>query len=215
MYKTILLDFDGTVFDTGEGITKSVQYALKKFGIESELSDLYCFCGPPLVDMFMEKYGMTIERAHEAVAYYRERYSVTGLLECSVYPGIRDMTAKLRAQGRQVAVATSKPTAYAMKIMASQGMENDFDLVMGCEFDGTRSAKWEVIEAAMSGLGAEKDSTLMVGDRKYDVIGAHRCGIPCAGVSYGFAEPGEFEAAGADFVVENTEELCKLIELHD
>ena len=215
MFKTILLDFDGTVFETGEGITKCVQYALKKFGIDSELSDLYCFCGPPLVDMFMEKYGFSREDALKAVEYYRERYSVTGWQECSVYPGIREMTALLRSEGRQVAVATSKPTAYAMKIMARQGMENDFDLVMGCEFDGTRSAKWEVIQAAVSELSANKDTTVMVGDRKYDVLGAHRCGIPCIGVEYGYAEPGEFAAAGAEYTVPSVDELCKLIRSKD
>lgn len=212
MFKTILLDFDGTVFATGEGITKCVQYALQKFGIEAELSDLYCFCGPPLVDMFMEKYGMSREQALKAVEYYRERYSVTGWQECAVYPGIREMTARLRAGGRQVAVATSKPTTYAVKIMARQGMENDFDLVMGAELDGTRNEKWEVITAAMRELHADSRTTVMVGDRKYDVIGAHRCGIPCVGVSYGYAEPGELEEAGAEFVVSNVEELCKLIE---
>lgn len=215
MFKTILLDFDGTVFATGEGITKCVQYALQKFGIEAELSDLYCFCGPPLVDMFMEKYGMSRERALKAVEYYRERYSVTGWQECAVYPGIREMTARLRAGGRQVAVATSKPTTYAVKIMARQGMENDFDLVMGAELDGTRNEKWEVITAAMRELHADSRTTVMVGDRKYDVIGAHRCGIPCVGVSYGYAEPGELEEAGAEFVVSSVEELCKLLETED
>lgn len=211
MFRTILLDFDGTVFETGEGITKCVQYALKKMGIESELSDLYCFCGPPLLEMFMRKYSMSEEQARLALGFYRERYSVTGWRECRVYPGIREMTALLRSQGRRVAVATSKPTAYAMKIMAEAGMEKDFDLVMGCEFDGTRSEKWEVVEAAMAALGADKKTTVMVGDRKYDVIGAHRCGIPCIGVGYGYAEPGEFEAAGADYTAATVDELCKLI----
>ncbi|HNX99781.1 MAG TPA: HAD hydrolase-like protein [Oscillospiraceae bacterium] len=212
MFKTILLDFDGTVFATGEGIVNSVRYALAKLGIQAELPDLYCFCGPPLADMFMEKYGMDRDTALKAVAYYRERYSVSGWKECEVYPGIREMTRRLRAQGRKVAVATSKPTSYALKIMAQLNMDRDFDLVMGAEFDGTRSEKWEVIAAAMDALGADKDTTVMVGDRKYDVIGAHRCGVPCIGVRYGYAEPGEFESAGADFVVDGVEELCKLIE---
>jgi phosphoglycolate phosphatase len=211
MFKTILLDFDGTVFDTAEGITRSVQYALKKLGIAAELSELYCFCGPPLVDMFMEKYGMTRDTALKAVSFYRERYSDVGWQECSVYPGVREAAAALRGEGRKVAVATSKPTHYAMQIMARQGMENDFDLVMGCEFDGTRGEKWEVITAAMEALGAEKETTLMVGDRKYDVLGAHRCGVKCAGVEYGYAEPGEFSAAGADWVVPDPAALLALI----
>jgi len=215
MFKTILLDFDGTVFDTAEGITKSVQYALKKFGIDSDLRELYCFCGPPLVDMFMEKYGFDREKAVTAVSYYRERYSVDGWHECAVYPGVRELVKTLRDEGRAVAVATSKPTDYAVKIMATLNMENDFDLVMGCEFDGTRNEKWEVITAAMENLSAEKETTLMVGDRKYDVIGAHRCGIRCAGVGYGYAEPGEFEKAGADFIVPDPSALLELIHDND
>ena len=99
--------------------------------------------------------------------------------------------------------------------MATLNMENDFDLVMGCEFDGTRNEKWEVITAAMENLSAGKDTTLMVGDRKYDVIGAHRRGIKCAGVGYGYAEPGEFEKAGADFIVPDPAALLELIHNND
>ena len=211
MFKTVLLDFDGTVFDTAEGITKCVQYALEKFGISAELRELYCFCGPPLVDMFMERYSTSREDALKAVEYYRERYSTEGWRECGVYPGIRELTKDLRASGRKVAVATSKPTAYAMKIMALEGMENDFDLVMGCEFDGTRSQKWEVVAAAMEELHADKKTTVMVGDRKYDVIGAHKCHIPCIGVGYGYAEPGEFAAAGAEYEAATVAELRGLL----
>lgn len=214
MFDTILLDFDGTVFNTAEGITKSVQYALKKLGIEAGLNELLCFCGPPLVDMFMEKFGLSLDEAKLAVTYYRERYNVQGLAECRVYEGIRELVLQLRSHGRKVAVATSKPTVFANKIMADNGMDGVFDLVMGCEFDGTRSAKWEVIAAAMNELGAKKETTVMVGDRKYDVEGAHTCGIPCVGVGYGYAEPGEFEAAGAEYTVETVAELADFLQTH-
>jgi len=211
MLKTILLDFDGTVFDTAEGITKSVQYSLEKFGIYSELQDLYCFCGPPLVDMYMQKYGLSAENADKAVAYYRERYQPIGLLECEVYAGITEMIGRLRNKGYKVAVATSKPEPTALTILENKGMSNVFDLVVGSCFDGTRSAKWEVVNAAIEMLNADKETTIMVGDRKYDVIGAHKCGVKCIGVGYGYAEPGEFEQAGADYVVDTVEQLEALL----
>lgn len=207
MKKYIFFDFDGTLFDTAEGVTKCVQYALKKLGIEAELNELMCFCGPPLFDMFSEKYGMDAETANKAISIYRERYSPIGWTECKPFDGMPELVRRLRSEGFKVAVTTSKPTEFTRRILANFGLENDFDLISGAEFDGTRSKKWEVIDYALEHFGIAPDEAILVGDRKYDVIGAKKCGVSCVGVRFGYAEPDELESHGAVYVAEDTEDL--------
>ena len=210
MYKTILFDFDGTVFDTGEGILKSVQYSAESFGFhEPELEALRCFVGPPLRDQFMRRYGVDPEMAENTVAKYRERYSKVGLLECSVYPGVEALVKELKAAGKNVAIATGKPTAFTRSILERNGMGELFDSVLGSEFDGTRSKKSEVISELLAQYGAE--GAVMVGDRDNDVLGARACDIPCIGVAWGYAEPGELLGAGAIALVETAGELKNLL----
>ena len=211
MKNYVLFDFDGTVFDSAEGITKSVQYALGKMGIEAELKDLMCFAGPPLDEMFSLRYGMSPEQAHRAVELYRERYTPIGWAECSPFPGMHELMGRLRKKGIKLAVATSKPRHVAQRILEKYDMQNDFDIICGSELDGTRGQKWEVIEYALSQFGIAPSEAIMVGDRKYDVIGAKKCGVPCIGVRFGYAEPGELESEGAVYVAEDADDLYEYL----
>ena len=173
MIQTVLFDFDGTLFDTGEGILRSVQYALEGFGIhETDTARLRKFVGPPLLDSFSELYAMTPEQAQAAVARYRERYLPVGIYECTLYPGIPELLERLRAHGFRIAVATGKPTPMARSILQRFDLERLFDCVIGCEYDGTRSTKAEVVVAALAETHTPPEDALMVGDRKYDVTGA-------------------------------------------
>ena len=203
----ILFDFDGTVFDTAEGITKCVQYALGKMGIEAELNELMCFAGPPLTEMFSLKYGMSESEAERATELYRERYRPIGWMECKPFDGMHDLLLKLRADGKKLAVATSKPTHLAQRILEHYNMTADFDLICGSEFDGTRGQKWEVIEYVLQRFGIEPNEAIMVGDRKYDVLGAKKCGLDCIGVRFGYAEPNELEEHGAVYIAETADDL--------
>ena len=207
MKKYILFDFDGTVFDSAEGITKSVQYALGKMGIHAELDELMCFAGPPLDEMFALRYGMSEDEAQTAVRFYRERYTPIGWEECTPFAGMHELMHRLREKGAKIAVATSKPRRFAEQILEKYGMRDAFDLVCGSEFDGTRGQKWEVIEYALQSFDISPGEAIMVGDRKYDVIGAKKCGVDCVGVRFGYAEPGELEAAGAVYVAEDADDL--------
>lgn len=211
MKNYVLFDFDGTVFDSAEGITKSVQYALGKMGIHAETSELMCFAGPPLDEMFAQRYGMDTQTAHRAVEFYRERYTPIGWEECSPFPGMHELMGKLHAKGIKLAVATSKPRVFAQKILEKYSMQDDFDLVCGSEFNGERGQKWEVIEYALEQFGISPDEAVMVGDRKYDVIGAKKCGVECIGVRFGYAEPGELEREGAVYVAENADDLFEYL----
>ncbi len=198
-YDVILFDLDGTLTDSAEGIMNCAEYALNAMGItEPDRSRLLRFIGPPLVDSFMDFYGMSREDALKAVALYRERFPVKGIFENRVYEGIPEALDMLKKSGKRLAVATSKPEVYAKRILEHFELAEHFEAVTGAELSGERNAKSEVIEECLKRLGnPDKGTVLMVGDRKHDVIGAKTCGVDCAGVKFGYAEENELENAGA------------------
>lgn len=198
-YDVILFDLDGTLTDSAEGIVNCAEYALNAMGItEPDRSRLLRFIGPPLVDSFMDFYGMSREDALKAVALYRERFPVKGIFENRVYEGIPEALDMLKKAGKRLAVATSKPEVYAKRILEHFELAKYFEVVTGAELSGERNAKSEVIEECLKRLGnPDKGTVLMVGDRKHDVIGAKACGVDCAGVKFGYAEENELENAGA------------------
>ncbi len=210
-YRTILFDFDGTVFDTVEGITKSAQYALAKHGIAAELDELRCFAGPPLVDKFMEVYGVTEEEGNQLVVDFRERYAPIGVYESRPFPGIGDLLARLRAAGLTLGVSTSKPQVHAELLLGRAGLADAFDIVVGSNPGANNQRKYMVVERAMNGLGASKDETVLIGDTKYDVEGAKIVGIPCIGVAWGYAAPGELEEAGAAAIAKDMDDLARML----
>ena len=211
MYSVILFDFDGTVYDTVEGITKSVQYALRKRGLDAELPELRCFAGPPLVDMFMEKYGFDRAVAEQAVRDFRERYVPIGVYESRPFPEIRGLLETLRASGRRLGVATSKPQHLAEQLLERADLRGFFDVVCGSGVNGNDDAKWQVLARAAEALNAPPEETVLIGDTKYDVAGAHRAGLPCIGVRWGYAAPGELETAGADAIAADVATLEALL----
>lgn len=210
-YKYIFFDLDGTLTDPQEGITKCVQYALAHFGIHEDADNLIKFIGPPLVDSFMEFYGFSKEKALEAVEKYRERFSQIGIFENRVYDGVEDMLQKLVDTGHVLVLATSKPKVFADIIAKKFRLRPYLKMISGSELDGTRNNKDEVIEYAIKKLDCQRDRVIMVGDRRYDIIGAKKCGIASCGVSFGYAERGELEEAGADYIAKDIPELIRIL----
>lgn len=207
MYRYLFFDFDGTLYDTVEGITRCVQYALRKRGMDAPLDSLRCFAGPPLDDMFMEKFGFTREDAEQAVRDFRERYVPIGLYESRPFPGLKDLLRDLHAAGYRLAVTTSKPQVLAEEILRREDLHDLFDCICGAAEEGEGNAKWQVLRRAMERLHAPEGESVLIGDTKYDVAGAKRCGIPCIGVGYGYAAEGELEQAGADAVAADLDAL--------
>lgn len=216
MYSIILFDLDGTLTDPKPGITKSVQYALGKMGIvEPDAETLTPFIGPPLAKAFMQFYHMSEQEAAQAVDFYRERFSTTGLYENSVYPGIRELLTKLKEDGRNLVVATSKPTIFSVKILEHFGLISYFSQVIGSNLDGTRVEKGEVIAFALSELGTvTKKEIVMIGDRMHDVIGANDNGIDAIAVGYGYGSNKELQEANPNHIISTVEELTKYLLSH-
>jgi len=216
MKKYLLFDLDGTLTDPKVGICTCVQYALASFGIEEpDLDKLEPFIGPPLKDSFMEFYQMSSEQAEAAIEKYRERYRDTGIYENSLYKGIPRMLRTLNASGMILAVASSKPQVFVQRILEHFKIEKYFKVVMGSELDGTRGSKEEVVRAALRQLFGnkpiERDKVYMIGDRCYDVEGAHAVGLESVGVTYGYGSMEELKKAGSDYIVRSVEELQRFL----
>lgn len=205
--KAILFDLDGTLTDPMVGITSSVQYALKKYGIiEDNLWNLTKFIGPPLADSFMRFYGFSEEQAKQAVLYYREYFAPKGKYENEVYEGIPELLASLKEAGYILAVATSKPEVFSKDILDHFDLTKYFDFVGGALLNG-REKKEDVITYVLEHVDANKDEILMVGDREHDIIGAKKNNLLSVGVLYGYGDREEHENAGADHIVSTVEEL--------
>ena len=220
MFQYCLFDLDGTLTDPKEGITKSVQHALKYFGIdEPDLNKLRPFIGPPLKDSFMEFYQFSEEQALQAMQVYRERFKPIGIFENEIIEGIPEMLKKLKEKGCNLAVASSKPEVFVHQILQHFEIEQYFDVIVGSGLDGSRGTKEEVVEEALRQFHIlelpdeeRKAKCAMIGDRKFDIQGAKAYGLTGVGVRFGFAGEGELEAEGADYIAETVEELHEFLE---
>lgn len=214
MYQYLLFDLDGTLTNPKEGITRSVQHALRHFGIEvADPDTLTPYIGPPLIPSFIEFHGLTQEQAPEALQVYRQRFSTVGLFENEVLNGVPEMLRALKQNGRFVAVASSKPEPYVIRILEHFDLLQYFDEVVGASMDEKRSAKKDIIEEALRRMGkapGDRD-ILMIGDRMHDVEGAQLCGLDSLGIYTGFAPEGELEDAGATYVFHTIRDMADFL----
>jgi len=212
-YKYILFDLDGTLTDPKIGITKAVQYALGKNNIvEESLDSLEKFIGPPLKDSFAEFYSFDEKRIVDTIQYYRKYFTEKGIFENEVYSGILDLLRELKNRDCKIAVATSKPTVFANTVLKHFGMMGYFDLVVGSNLDGSLGNKAEIINCVIEGLKIKNlKEIIMIGDRKYDVIGAEKNNIDSIGVLYGYGSLEELEGARPTYIVDSISQLSKLL----
>lgn len=208
-YKVILFDLDGTLTEPKIGITKSVQYALQKMGInEPNLDKLEPFIGPPLQDAFKEMYGFNEELSKQAVTYYRERFSKIGIFENEVFENIPQLLQLLKKSGYILSLATSKPTVFAERILEHFQLKSYFSLIEGSNLDGTHAIKREIIASVMEHFDEfHPEDFLMVGDRKYDIIGANENGIDSIAVLYGYGSYDELKSENPTYIAETVNEI--------
>lgn len=212
-YGTFLFDLDGTITDSGIGVTNSVTYALKKYGIEvPDRSELFRFIGPPLIDSFMRFYGFSHEKAVEATDFYREYYREKGIWENSVYNGIPEILKSLSERGKRVLVATSKPEVFARQILEQHNIAKYFEFIAGANMDETRTQKDEVIKYALDTCGiTDTSKVLMIGDTRFDIVGANKFNMDSLGVLFGYGSREEMESEGATYICETSKDLAELL----
>ncbi len=214
-YNLIIFDLDGTLTDPKVGIIKSIQYALSKFNIEESNTDkLMQFIGPPLLESFEKYYFPEKPKARKAVDFYREYYSENGIFETNLYPGILDLLSQIYKKGRQMIVATSKPTVFAERILKHFDLFAYFSSIVGSNLDCTRASKDEVIKYAISDLsGIQKHDMIMIGDREQDIIAAKNLGIDSIAVTYGYGSIKELQKAEPTYFASYTVDLRRLLEV--
>ena len=212
-YQYVLFDLDGTLTDPGVGITNSVMYALKRFNISVEdRASLYRFIGPPLKDSFESCYGFSDQQSQLAIRYYREYFTRQGMFENKVYGGIPELLRQLKAQGRTLILATSKPEEFSEIILRHFQLYEYFDIIAGASMDGSRTRKEDVIRYALEKSGCStKSSAVMIGDREHDIIGADRNGLDSIGVLFGYGSYEELQTAGATYIANRPEDILQYV----
>jgi len=211
--KNYFFDLDGTLTDSAEGIINSVLYALSTYGIEEKDREaLRSFVGPPLAESFMKRYGFSKEKAEEALARFRVRFSSIGIFENALYEGIPAVLAGLKARGDRVILATSKPEVFARRILDHFDLTRYFDFVCGANLEeNSRVEKEDVLLYAIETCGAKVQDSYMIGDRRYDMEAGKKLGLITVGVLYGYGDREELEKAGADRICETVKELKEVL----
>jgi phosphoglycolate phosphatase len=200
--RLVLFDFDGTLVDSTPGIWASIRFAAAELALpEPTPGQLRAMVGPPLQDGFAGAFGLTGDDVDRAVATYRAHYAAGAMFDAEVYPGIPELLADLRAEGMTLALATSKPEPFAVRILEHAGLRAAFASVHGATLDGAVRHKDQVVAAALA-AHPDGERPVLIGDRSHDVLGARAHGLPCIGAGWGPAPPGELAAAGAAAVVD-------------
>lgn len=206
----VFFDLDGTLTDSGEGITKCAALALSHFGLEVPGPEtMRKFVGPPLGETFIQ-FGIPADKVDEAIAVYRSRYMTVGKYENFPYPGVREMLEALKNAGKRLFVATSKPEVTSVDILRHFELDQYFEIIAGASLDGKRGSKSQVLSYLLERANGQTDG-IMVGDTVFDILGAKALGIPAVGVSWGYGDVAEMNAAGAIAMMDSPAELTAFL----
>jgi phosphoglycolate phosphatase len=213
-YKNVLFDLDGTLTDSYAGIGNSVKYALEKFGIvENRYEKLSRFIGPPLKASFAEHYSFNEDDTKKAIDYYHEYYTVKGIFENKLYDDVEAMLQALNGRQYTCMLATSKPEQFALQILQFLKIDGYYAGVAGADEEGgTVSEKDVVIRHLLAKKGFVQQETIMVGDRKYDINGAHANGIDSIAVTYGYGSIEELKACNPTYFCGSPLDILKILQ---
>ena len=211
-YDFIAFDLDGTLTNPESGLISAFVYCFKKLSVPYESKEsLKRYIGPPLYDEWQKDFGWSFDEASHAVEIFREYYNIYGWWDNEVYQGIEMLLAELKARGKKLVVATSKPEVTAKKVLRFFGLDKYFDYIAGASMNGSEDLKWQILTRALNAVGAEKSASILVGDRKYDAEGAKICGIDSLGVLWGHGSREELESAGFEYVSEDVSDVLKTL----
>jgi phosphoglycolate phosphatase len=206
--KHVMFDLDGTLTDSGSGIINSYMYALNILNLkEKEPAKITEFIGRPLHVYFAEKHMLKDEDLGNAVNLYREYYTDKGIFENMLYDGIKELLAVLKDNGLKIYLVTGKPIRFAKRILEHFGIEKYFINAYGSGMGTVNSNKVELIGEYLRNEKADPAKSLMIGDRKEDILGAKSCGVLSGGVTYGFGSSNEINNAKPDIVFNSVNEI--------
>ncbi|HKK43660.1 MAG TPA: HAD hydrolase-like protein [Bacteroidales bacterium] len=206
--QNLLFDLDGTLTDPREGIINSILYALDHLGIEeSRVNELNSLIGPPLRESFIKRYNLSEKMGDRALKLYREYFGVKGIYENRLYEGVDNVLESLYETKFRIFLATSKPTVYATEILKHFNLDRFFTDITGSNIDNTRTDKSEVIAHVVNSNTLITKHSVMIGDRKHDLIGARNNNMRSVAVTYGYGTTGELRAEHPDLLVNSCREL--------
>lgn len=212
-YDVVAFDLDGTLSDPSAGLVEAYIYGFERMGIKDygDKQSLRRYIGPPVYDEWKRDFKLTDDEAKKLLAYFREYYEIYGWWDNKLYPGIVDVLRELRAAGKKLILATSKPERTANRVVNFFDVAKYFDFI-GASVDHVRDKKWQVLDYALNSVGCtDRSLAVMVGDRKYDKEGAELCGIDSLGVLYGHGSREEIDAAGFEYIAENVSDITRIL----
>ncbi|MCR5179262.1 MAG: HAD hydrolase-like protein [Lachnospiraceae bacterium] len=211
-YRNIMFDLDGTLTDSGRAVMSSVEYALSQLGYAKQpVEKLRTFIGPSLHDSFVREYDMDEESIVKALGLYRDIYEKERMYDVDIYDGIPELLERIKAQGMSALVITSKPMYFTERIMDRIGLARFFDHMVGPDLSDNSSDKKRLIEKAVTDFNLNKDECIMIGDTKYDILGAVQAGIASIGVTYGYGSKEELRNNGASFITADTKGIAQIL----
>ncbi|MCQ2241356.1 HAD hydrolase-like protein [Treponema sp.] len=214
MFENILFDFDGTIMDTSPGVYDSFDKVVEHYKLDYPRSEYHRMIGPPIRESFRDFLKIPESEIENAIKVYRDYYSVEGMYNGDIYRGIIPLMERLRKAGKKIFTATSKPEVFTKQIIERKGMLDLFDFIGGSDIsEKGRTSKEDVVKYVLEtqGLSENISNCILIGDRYFDVVGAHAVGMKCAGILWGFGSRKEFEEAGADWILETPEEVEKFL----
>ena len=216
-YEVIAFDLDGTLSDPARGLIQGFVYCFKKLGLPYDNEEsLRKYIGPSLYEEWQEDFGFTPDEANDAIEVFREYYNIYGWWDNTMYDGIPEMLASLKAAGKKVVLATSKPLDTAKKVLALFGLTEYFDFIGGA-VSHQNDQKWQVLNWSLTSVGIDINDPeslkkcVMIGDRKYDAEGAKICGIDSIGVLYGHGSDEEMQTSGFTYFVDTVDDISKFL----
>lgn len=211
-FDLVLFDLDGTLTDSGPGVTGCVRRALEQMSWTVPPQDmLRRFIGPALYDSFSNICGMNPEQAQQAIDIYRMYYRNGGIFENRVYDGIPEILEELRAAGKTLAVATSKPATMTGPVLSHFALDRYFDEVSAADESDRGNGKEELIFPVLQKFGIPASHAVMIGDTKFDASGARKSGTHFLGALYGFGTEEEMRREGAKHFVRKPADIARLL----
>jgi phosphoglycolate phosphatase len=212
-FTSILFDLDGTIIDSASGITATLAYTFETMGLPvPSPAELLAYVGPPILDSFRDRAGMSLGEAAEALAIYRPRYLESGAFDSTLFPGVPDVLRAVHGVGIPLSLATSKPETPATLMLSHFGLLHEFDIITGASDDEVRSSKADVVAEALvrlAAFGADLSRPVLVGDREHDIEGAAANDVPTIFVDWGYGAA--VEQAGSLAVAHTPSELRRLL----
>ena len=212
VYTTAFLDFDGTILKSGEGVVNAVRYMFSRLDMSiPDEQEMFKFVGPPIKHHMTSVYGMDALQAEKAYMLFREYYNDKGVYESYLYDGITDVLEALRCSGQKLYIATCKQEPTLRDLLDKYEILDLFDDAFGAWHDQGIYDKTQVLQNGFRRIGGHPDHAVMVGDRYYDIEGGKAVGLDTAGVLYGYGDRNELSDAGADYLLDNVEDIAALL----